>query len=81
MPSRLFNGMIFPLVRFSLSGIIWYQGESNADSPDIYAMEMVNMIDAWRKHFGSPQLTFYWFQLANYKKNRQFPTIILSFSQ
>ncbi len=30
-PSRLFNAMINPLIPYSIAGVIWYQGESNAD--------------------------------------------------
>ncbi len=31
-PSVLYNAMIAPLVPFTIRGVIWYQGESNADS-------------------------------------------------
>jgi len=30
-PSLLFNGMIHPLLPFAVHGVIWYQGESNAE--------------------------------------------------
>ncbi|MCX7869016.1 MAG: sialate O-acetylesterase, partial [Terrimicrobiaceae bacterium] len=29
-PSRLYQGMIAPLILYGLAGVIWYQGESNA---------------------------------------------------
>lgn len=32
-PTTLFNGMIAPLVPFTLRGIVWYQGERNARAP------------------------------------------------
>ncbi len=30
LPTLLYNGMIAPLIRFPIKGVIWYQGESNA---------------------------------------------------
>lgn len=30
-PSALFNGMIAPLLPYAIRGVIWYQGEANAD--------------------------------------------------
>ncbi len=35
-PTVLFNGMIAPLIPFSLRGFIWYQGESNRSDPNLY---------------------------------------------
>ena len=32
----LYNGMIHPLVNFSIKGVIWYQGESNGNEGDSY---------------------------------------------
>lgn len=33
-PSSLYNSMIFPLMNMTIKGVIWYQGESNADPPN-----------------------------------------------
>jgi sialate O-acetylesterase len=30
-PYKLYNGMIAPLIPYTVKGVIWYQGESNAD--------------------------------------------------
>ena len=30
LPTVLFNGMVHPLLPFGITGVIWYQGESNA---------------------------------------------------
>ena len=35
-PSSLFNGMINPLISYTIRGIIWYQGENNAFRFDKY---------------------------------------------
>ncbi len=48
-----------------LKGVIWYQGESNADNPDIAlnATKMKDLIGAWRKAFRSEELPFLMVQL------------------
>jgi len=65
-PAALFGGMIAPLVPFGLRGVIWYQGESNAEQHSLYTQRMVAMIRDWRAQFGQPAMPFYWTQLANY---------------
>jgi len=68
LPSGLFNGMIAPLLLYSLRGILWYQGEHNANQPAPYFGYFTALIEQWRKHFGSADLPFYWVQLANLKQ-------------
>ncbi len=65
--SNLYNGMIAPLVPFALRGVIWYQGESNADRPEQYKVLFPAMIRSWRHAWDKDDLPFYWVQLANYK--------------
>jgi sialate O-acetylesterase len=59
----LHNGMIAPLVPFSLRGAIWYQGESNADDV-LYVEKKRALVEEWRRLFRDPQLPFYFVQLA-----------------
>jgi sialate O-acetylesterase len=35
MPSVLYNGMVAPVIPFTIKGAIWYQGESNNDDADL----------------------------------------------
>ena len=65
-PTGLFNGMIAGLVPMGLSGVIWYQGESNASRAEAYDKLFATMIRSWRKLFGKPELPFAWCQLAAY---------------
>ena len=65
-PSYLYNGMIAPLLGLHLAGCIWYQGESNAAEPDVYAELFPDQIVDWRVHFGARELPFYYVQLANF---------------
>ncbi len=65
-PSSLYQGMILPLVPFSLRGVIWYQGESNVSNPGLYARLFPAMIRNWRDVFHAPDLPFYYVQIAPY---------------
>jgi len=66
-PAGLFNGMINPLVPYALRGVLWYQGESNAERAHEYHALFAAMITAWRGHFGQGDFPFFWVSLANYK--------------
>lgn len=46
------HGMLAPLGPYSLAGIAWYQGESNAGEPDSYRALLETLIDAFRHQFG-----------------------------
>ena len=68
--SGLYNSMIAPLSQGEgrrLKGVIWYQGESNAGRADNYAELLKTMIEAWRRHFGDPDLPFYIVELASFE--------------
>ncbi|WP_221032881.1 sialate O-acetylesterase [Actomonas aquatica] len=61
------NGMIAPLAPYGLKGVIWYQGEANADQPETYRTLFGAVIESWRDQFEQPELPFYWVQLANWQ--------------
>jgi sialate O-acetylesterase len=65
-PTGLFNGMINPLLPYGLRGILWYQGENNAERAPEYHALFTAMITAWRQHFGQGEIPFYWVNLANF---------------
>jgi hypothetical protein len=65
-PTKIFNGMIAPLAPMSLSGVIWYQGESNAGEAAAYTRLMPALIADWRQNFLNRELGFFYVQLANY---------------
>lgn len=74
MSSALFHGMINPLVPYAIKGIIWYQGENNADRAYQYRTAFPLMIEDWRGRWQQESLPFYFCQLANYlaRKRGQF---------
>ncbi|MCG6914054.1 glycosyl hydrolase family 2 [bacterium BMS3Abin03] len=65
-PTTLYNGMIHPLVPYSLKGVIWYQGEANVDNPKQYATLFPLMIKNWREDWGEGDFPFYFVQIAPY---------------
>jgi sialate O-acetylesterase len=66
-PGWLFNGKINPLIPYTLRGIVWYQGENNANSqrPDLYRHQLPALIRDWRSRWNA-ELPFAWVQLPNY---------------
>lgn len=64
-PGILYNAMIHPLLNLRISGILWYQGESNRWRPETYQPLMTVLIRSWRQQFGE-ELPFYFVQIAPY---------------
>jgi sialate O-acetylesterase len=67
-PAALYNAMIAPLVPFPIRGVIWYQGENNANQQQGYIYERLfrTMIESWRREWSVGSLPFLFVQLANY---------------
>lgn len=75
VPSILFNAMLNPLIPYALRGAIWYQGESNASSPErsrAYMDILQGMIDGWRHCWRQPDMSFIMVQLAGFGKQENF---------
>lgn len=64
-PTGLYNGMIVPLQKLKFAAILWYQGESDAGSPQNYGLRFRELIESWRKLFKQPNLPFLYVQLPN----------------
>jgi sialate O-acetylesterase len=65
-PTLLFNAMINPLIPFAFRGVIWYQGEANADRAYQYRKAFPLMITDWRKCWANSDFPFYFVQLASF---------------
>ncbi|MEM9346577.1 MAG: sialate O-acetylesterase [Planctomycetota bacterium] len=66
-PAGLYNGMIAPIVPYTIQGAIWYQGESNASRAEQYGKLFPGMIRDWRERWGQGDFPFVFVQLANYR--------------
>ncbi|MEZ0470739.1 sialate O-acetylesterase [Luteimonas salinilitoris] len=51
--STLYNGMIAPIGRYDLRGIVWYQGEANTFEADRYRGLLQALRSDWRARFGA----------------------------
>jgi sialate O-acetylesterase len=71
-PSVLFNGMIAPLVPYALRGAIWYQGESNVGTRQLYPALQKALIEDWRARWNR-DFSFHFVQLAPYQKPKPEP--------
>jgi sialate O-acetylesterase len=65
-PTVLYNAMIHPLVPYGIQGVIWYQGESNADRAYQYRRLFPALIRDWRNKWNE-DFPFIFVQLANYR--------------
>lgn len=72
-PALLYNGCIAPLTNLAIKGVIWYQGESNADRAAEYSTLFPAFIKDWRKQFKQNSLPFVFVQLANYMQEVETP--------
>ena len=69
VPMLLWNQMVAPLTVQPVAGVLWYQGESNANTVEdaaAYAGQFQAMIEGWRDAWGDDDLPFFWVQLANF---------------
>ena len=65
-PMIMYNGMLHPLLGYTVRGFIWYQGCSNVGKHDTYTDRFATMITNFRKEFGQGDLPFYYVEVAPY---------------
>ena len=70
--ASIYNGMIEPLIPFSIRGAIWYQGESNEARAQQYGILLPVMIKSWRERWGE-DFPFGIVQLPNYREAKAEP--------
>jgi sialate O-acetylesterase len=73
-PVGLYNAMIAPLINFSIKGVIWYQGESNAGRPIEYVELFPALINDWRNKWQQGDFPFIYVQLPNFMEPREEPS-------
>ncbi|MDD5678674.1 MAG: sialate O-acetylesterase [Kiritimatiellae bacterium] len=72
-PYALYDSRVSPLLPYALRGVIWYQGETNADRAYHYRSLMPLLIKDWRKAWGVGDFHFLIVQLANYRQAKDAP--------
>ena len=65
-PTVLFNGMLNPVIPYSIRGVVWYQGESIVGGKEgvaLYPHVQNTLIEDWRKLWGEGDFPFFVVQL------------------
>ncbi|MDR2651875.1 MAG: beta galactosidase jelly roll domain-containing protein [Prevotellaceae bacterium] len=73
-PVGMYNAMIAPLIKFSIKGVLWYQGESNAGRAKEYASLFPALVKDWRNKWNNPDMPFLYVQLPNFMTPDSYPT-------
>ncbi|NLZ81787.1 MAG: sialate O-acetylesterase, partial [Clostridiales bacterium] len=66
LPAGLYHTMIWPLRYYTVSSVLFYQGESNTSKAEYYGELFKEMIRLWRQTFIQDRLPFVYVQLPNY---------------
>lgn len=78
-PTELYQKKVLPLKGIPITGIIWYQGESNAGSAEMaaeYDLWLNGLLSSWRQLFG--EVPFWIVELPKYNYNSPTEKMITS---
>lgn len=64
-PCYLYESAIEPLQQFSIKGVLWYQGESNAQNFTTHERLFKLLVEGWRRNWNDAELPFYYVQLSS----------------
>ena len=64
----LYDNMLSKIIPYSMKGVLWYQGESNAsvDEANIYVEFLKALVYSWRRDFKNDDMKFVIIQLADH---------------
>ena len=73
IPGKMFEGMIKPIIPYTIKGLVWYQGESNLMIHDTatFAAKTKLMLDTWKGLWKDESLRFYFTQIAPYSYSKR----------
>lgn len=64
-PTLLFDAGILPLKKYAIKGVIWYQGESNAERVSFHSKLFRLLVQDWRRFWQNSEMPFYFVQLSS----------------
>lgn len=69
-PSSIFDPHVKPIAGYTVRGVLWYQGESDAEQPSAqcFAEQMEELVRSWREAWGEPNMPFYQVLLASFER-------------
>lgn len=65
-PTGLYNGMTAPCHKYTIAGVLWYQGEANTRNPECYLDLTRRLIEGYRSLWEEKDLPFLYVQLPNF---------------
>lgn len=68
-PGFLYDARIAPLTGYTIKGVLWYQGESNAENIPFHDVVFPQLVNSWRKAFNNSYLPFYFVQLSSHNRD------------
>jgi len=73
VPGKMFEGMVKPIIPYTIKGFIWYQGESNLMIHDTttFVAKTRLLLDTWRGLWNDSSLPFYCVQIAPYNYTKR----------
>lgn len=76
-PSVIYNGVVAPLSKYTIKGVIWYQGENNAYKEEAYAYRFLftTMIECWRRAWQQGDFPFVYAQLSTLRDHPYWPVL------
>ncbi|MEN7550710.1 sialate O-acetylesterase [Rapidithrix thailandica] len=72
-PAYLYTQGIAPLLPYAIRGVIWYQGESNANHPEEHQALFEALIRNWRKDWQQGDFPFLYVQLPGISDRNRWP--------
>jgi sialate O-acetylesterase len=77
IPGTLFNAMIAPDTRFTIKGVIWYQGETDTEPQRSHSYSRVfqTLISDWRQQWHQGDFPFLFVQISSFHSPADWPVI------
>ena len=72
-PAYLYDAAIRPLEAYPVRGILWYQGESNAELVAMHERLFTALQHSWRQTWNDPELPFYFVQISSLAERPSWP--------
>jgi len=73
MPAYIFEAGIAELKGLPIQGILWYQGESNANNIGNHEIAFKELVNSWRKAFNNKDMPFLFAQLSSIQTRPSWP--------